>query len=450
MGLEDRLARVSMTQVQQRDPQALDHKMTLADLQSPCSACQWSTYFQNAGLADPGTLNVSQPEFFRELNKMITGVNLNDWKMYLRWNLINATAPYLSSAFVQEDFHFNSEILFGTKEMRPRWKRVLSATDQRIGHALGQLYVAKYFPPEAKARANELVSNLISALRDRMKALDWIDNETRKRGLEKVDAIVVKIGYPDKWRDYSTLPINGKSYVENILQADEFEFQRNLNKIGKPVDPSEWGMSPSAVNAYYNPSFNEIVFPAGILQPPFFDPDGDDAANYGSIGSVIGHELTHGFDDQGHQFDADGNLKNWWSSKDEAAYASRASVIDQQYSEYTVVDGLKINGKLTLGENIADLGGLKIANLAFQKTAAAKQQEEDTSGYTADQRFFLAFAQGWRRNIRPETLRVMLTTDPHSPARFRVIGTLANMPEFHRAFACSSSGGGSSPTVAIW
>ncbi|HJZ10750.1 MAG TPA: M13 family metallopeptidase, partial [Acidobacteriota bacterium] len=301
----------------------------------------------------------------------------------------------------------------------------------------GQLFVAKAFPPEAKARAQELVANLRAALRERIQTRGWIGEETRKQALRKLDAIMVKIGYPDQWRDYSALPVDRGAYVLNVMQADAFEFERNLNKIGKPVDRTEWGMSPPTVNAYYNPNFNEIVFPAGILQPPFFDAKADDAVNYGAIGSVIGHELIHGFDDQGRQFDADGNLKNWWTAEDEKNYNSRAKLIEHQFNQYIGVDDLHINGKLTLGENIADLAGLKIAYVALQKAQKEKPQSEKIDGFTADQRFFLAFAQGWKRNVRPEQLRLMLATDPHSPAKFRVLGPLSNMPEFSTAFSCA-------------
>jgi putative endopeptidase len=367
--------------------------------------------------------------------------------------LINATAGKLSSPFVNQSFRFNGTILAGAKELRPRWKRVLQATDQALGEAVGQLYVAKAFSPEAKARAKAMVENLKAALRDRLSSLEWISEETRKQALRKLDAIAVKIGYPDNWRDYSGLAVDGGSYAANSMQADEFEFDRNLRKIGKPIDRSEWGMTPPTVDAYYNPNFNEIVFPAGILQPPFFDPNADDATNYGAIGSVIGHELTHGFDDQGRQFDADGNLKNWWTSEDEKNYNARAELMEKQYSDYIAVDQLRINGKLTLGENLADLGGLRIAYLALQKSLEGKPRPEKIDGYTAEQRFFLAFAQGWRRNSRPEVVRLMVATDPHSPARFRVLGPLSNMSEFVSAFGCAGGASIARPDalrVKIW
>lgn len=436
MDFETRLAKVSMNAVEQRDPQAIYHKMDVAALDKLAPNISWSRYFASVGIQSPGDINVGQPEFFKEVSTMMTGVPIGDWQTYLRWTLVNAASPYLSSAFVNQNFNFYGKTLAGQKELRPRWKRVEATTDAMLGEALGQLYVAKMFTPETKARALAMVQNLKAALRDRITTLDWIGEDTRKQALRKVDAIQIKVGYPDKWRDYSSLGIDQSSYAQNVLRAREFEFQRNLNKIGKPVDRTEWGMSPPTVDAYYNPNFNEIVFPAGILQPPFFDPSADDATNYGSIGAVIGHELTHGFDDQGHQFDADGNLKSWWTDSDEKNYAARAALVEAQYGDYIGVETMHLNGKLTLGENIADIGGLKIAYYAFQKSMAGKPRPETIDGFTPEQRFFLAFAQNWRRNTRPEALRLMLQTDPHSPPRFRVLGAVANLPEFAKAFGC--------------
>jgi putative endopeptidase len=407
----------------------------------------WKSYFSVIGISAANDLNVGQPKFFEELSKMSRDTPLENWKIYLRWHLINGAAPYLSSPFVNEDFQFNLAVVRGVKELRPRWKRVLATTDQELGEALGQLYVAKNFPPEAKERAKVMIQNLKAALHDRLQQLDWISDETRQQAVRKLNAIAVKVGYPDKWRDYSAYPVDQPSYVLNVLQGNEFEFQRNLNKIGKPIDRTEWGITTPTVDAYYNPSFNEIVFPAGILQPPFFDMKADDASNYGATGSVIGHELTHGFDDQGRQFDAEGNLKNWWTDEDQKRYGQRASSIEKQYANYVVVDTMHINGKLTLGENIADIGGLKIAYLALQKSLEGKPHPEKIDGFTAEQRLFLAFAQGWRRNTRDEALRLMLTTDPHSPPRFRVMGTIANLPEFGQAFSCKAA---AMPPVAIW
>lgn len=445
MAFETRLAKASMTAVEQRDPQAIYNKKSFAELDELAPNASWKMYFQNIGMPKSDYIIVGQPAFFKEVNAMLKDISLDDWKTYLRWQLIHATAPLLNSALVNEDFHFNSAVIRGTKELRPRWKRILSDTDQRLGEALGQLYVEKAFTPEAKQRAKVMISDLMAALRQRLTELEWISEDTRKQAIRKLDAINVKIGYPDKWRDYSTLQIDQPSYVLNVMKADEFEFQRNLNKLGKAVDRTEWGITTPTVDAYYNATLNEIVFPAGILQPPFFDPLADDAANYGAIGSVIGHELTHGFDDQGHQFDADGNLKSWWTEADEKNYESRAELVQKQYDDYVAIDTLHINGKLTLGENIADIGGLRISYLAFQRAMKSRPLKE-VDGFTPDQRFFLSFAQSWRRNIQPETIRLMVATDPHSPTRYRVLGPVSRMPEFSAAFDCSQS----KPEPAIW
>ena len=369
---------------------------------------------------------------------MLREVPMDDWKTYFRWQLITAEAPRLSSAFVAEDFRFNGTVIRGTKELRPRWKRMYEAVDKEMGEALGQLFVERAFGPGAKERARTMVLNLKAALHDRIMTLSWITEDTRKQALAKLNATAVKIGYPDKWRDYSSLKVDAQSFVENAMVADEFETQRNLDKIGKPVDKTEWGMTPTTVDAYYNPNYNEIVFPAAILQPPFFDVDADDATLYGGIGTIIGHELTHGFDDEGRQFDADGNLKDWWTPEDEKNYNVRASVVKEQFDNYVAIDTLHINGKLTLGENIADLGGVKIAYLAFKKSMEGKPRPQPIDGFTHEQRFFLAFAQAWKRLTQPESVKLMLASDPHSPPRFRVMGPLYNMPEFGEAFGCKS------------
>ncbi|HEV2913398.1 MAG TPA: M13 family metallopeptidase [Pyrinomonadaceae bacterium] len=453
MEMETRLAKSSMTPVEERDPAATYHKMTLAELNALTPGFSWNRYFKGIGLADPGDINVAQPEFYKEVGRMMTSIPMSDWKTYLRWQLINAQAGRLSSAFVNQDFNFYGKTLRGTKQLRPRWKRILEATDVSLGEALGQLYVERAFSPKAKAKAQELVMNLKAALRDRIKVLDWISEPTRQQALKKLDAIAVKVGYPDKWRDYSALNIDGGSYVTNAMRADAFEFQRNLNKIGKPIDRTEWGMTPPTVNAYYNPNFNEIAFPAGILQPPFFDPEADDATNYGGVGGAIGHELTHGFDDQGRQFDAEGNLKDWWTAEDEKNYMARAAIVEKQYGEYVALEDVHINGKLTMGENIADIGGLKIAYLALQKALEGKPRPPLIDGFTPEQRFFLSFAQNWRSNTRPEAMRVRLASDPHSPPRFRVLGPLSNMPEFFQAFGCKPGDAGmraENIQVKIW
>jgi putative endopeptidase len=361
---------------------------------------------------------------------------MDDWKAYLRWHLINGAASALSSDFVNEDFNFNQTTLRGTKQIKPRWKRVIISEDGEIGEALGKLYAAEYFPPEAKARALELINNVKEALADRIKALEWMDEPTKKAALEKLAAFQVKIGYPEKWRDYSTLRVDRGPFVLNELRAENFEAKRQLNKIGKPVDRTEWGITPPTVNAYYNPKMNEIVFPAGILQPPFFYANADDAVNYGGIGAVIGHEMTHGFDDQGRQYDPVGNLRDWWSKQSADAYDQRRKAVVDQYSEYEALAGLHVNGELTQGENIADIGGLKIAYAALQKALDKnpKAREQKIDGYTPEQRFFLSFAAIWRSKIRDEDQKLRLNTDPHSPAHFRVNGPLSDLPEFQKAF----------------
>ena len=449
LDFETRLAKKSMTPVEQRDPNAIYHRMSLAQLTGDAPGFPWKTYFAAVGLPESGEFSVGQPEFFKEIGVMTTGVPMKDWKTYLRWNVLNASAPYLSAALVNENFKFYGQALSGQKQIKDRWKRVLRSVDGEIGEGLGQLYVEKAFPPEAKAKALAMVMNLKAALGDRLRTIDWIGEDTRRQALRKLDAIVVKIGYPDKWRDYSGLKVDGGSYLANVQQGEEFEFQRNLNKIGKPVDRLEWGITTPTVDAYYNPSLNEIVFPAGILQPPFFDPKADDASNYGSMGAIIGHELTHGFDDEGRQFDAEGNLKDWWTADDVKHYKERASAIAAQYSAYVAVGDLHINGELTLGENIADIGGVKIAYVALQKSLAGKPAPAKIDGFTADQRFFLAFAQGWRRNATPESIRVQIASDPHSPAPFRVRGPMADTPEFAVAFGCPKGATGGAK-AEIW
>jgi putative endopeptidase len=365
---------------------------------------------------------------------MIVKTPVGDWKVYLRWKLLNSYASALSSRFAEEDFHFKGTVLTGTPRDLPRWERIVQATDQSLGEALGQLYVEKEFPPEAKNKAEALVANLKDTLRERLAKLDWMQPKTREEALRKLDAMAVKIGYPVKWRDYSGLAVDRDVYVLNVLQANEFQTRFDLDKIGKPVDRTQWVMTPPTVNAYYSPPLNEIVFPAGILQPPFFDPKADDAVNFGAMGMVIGHELTHGFDDQGRKYDADGNLRDWWTAEDAATYKERAQEIAEQYSRYVPVDDLKINGQMTLGENIADLGGLKIAYLALKKRLKDKPAPEKIDGFTPEQRFFLSHAMLWRAAVRDEFLRRQVRTDFHSPARFRVLGPLYNMPEFFEAF----------------
>src|SRR6266568_285739 len=439
LALETKLAEASRTRVQLRDPIKNYNKMDVRQLQDVTPDWNWSDYFKTIDLVESGDVNVQQPEFFKAANDLFRSTSLDDWKAYLRWHLINAAAPALSKDFVDEDFNFRERILRGTQEIKPRWKRVILSEDSDIGEALGKLYVGFYFPPEAKARALELVNNLKEALADRIKTLEWMDEATKQEALKKLAAFTVKIGYPDKWLDYSLLQIDRGPFVVNALRANEFEADRDIKKIGKPVDRTDWGMTPPTVNAYYNSNMNEIVFPAGILQPPFFYANADDAVNYGAIGAVIGHEMTHGFDDQGRQFDAVGNLRDWWSKQSAEEFKKRSGAIVQQYNEYEPLPGLHVNGELTQGENIADIGGVKLAYAALQK-ALDKHPEERAKkidGFTPEQRFFLSFAAIWRQKIRDEDQKMRLTTDPHSPAQFRVNGPLSDLAEFQKAFGIS-------------
>jgi putative endopeptidase len=436
LSIETSLAKASMTNVERRDPEKIYHKMSVADAQALAPHLSWDAYFQAVGSPKLAEINIGQPDFFKALDGLLTSVPLADWKTYFRWQLIHRSAPLLPEPFVQENFAFNGRTLTGSKEIRPRWKRCTSATDQQLGEALGQLYVQKYFPPEAKARALELVHNLLAALRDDLQTLPWMSPATRKAAIEKLEAFGIKIGYPDKWRDYSALKIDRSSYARNVFRAAEFENARDLAKIGKPVDRGEWGMTPPTVDAYNNPQLNEIVFPAGILQPQFYDPKRDDAYNYGAIGAVIGHEITHGFDDQGAQFDPRGNLKNWWTPEDLKNFQERGECVAKQFDGYEVEKGLHENGKLVEGESIADLGGATLAYAAFQKSLLGKPGEKDANGFTPEQRFFLGYAENWAVNVRPELARLQTNTDPHPLPKFRANGPLSNMAEFAKAFGC--------------
>ena len=375
------------------------------------------------------------------------------WQVYLKAHLVNSAAPFLGEAFEKAQFGFYDMTLTGTREMSPRWKRVLRTTDRALGEALGQMYVARAFSPKARTRAQELVANVRAALKERIVRLDWMTEPTRQAALHKLDAFMVKIGYPDTWRDYTGLQVDRSGFLANVARAHTFAFRRDLAKLGKPIDRTEWDMTPSTVNAYYNPQLNEIVFPAGILQPPFFDAEADDAVNYGAIGMVIGHEMTHGFDDEGCQYDADGNLKDWWTEADRKAYTSRTDLVVAQYDALETLPGVHLNGKLTLGENIADLGGLKIAFAALQKSLEGKPRPAAIDGFTPEQRFFLGYAQSWHFQAREEAARMRAVVDPHSPARARVNAPLANLPEFAEAFGCKEEGPMHRPAdqrPAIW
>jgi putative endopeptidase len=433
LAFETQLAKASRTRAALRDPDKNYNKMTQEELAKLAPSFKWVRFFTEIGWTTPGSVDVGQPEFFQQIDTLVKTASLADWKNYLCWKVLSNAASALSSPFVAENFHFRGTILTGAKEMQPRWKRIRGVIDGMLGEALGEVYVAKAFPPEAKARALELVKNIRLALHQHIGQLTWMDDATKQAAVKKLDAITVKIGYPDKWRDYSSLKIDRASFVENIRNSARFAFQFELNKIGKPVDKTEWGMTPPTVNAYYNPSLNEIVFPAGILQPPFFDFKADDAVNYGGIGVVIGHEITHGFDDQGSKFDAEGNLKSWWTDETRKNFDARTAVLQKQYDTYVPIDSIHINGAMTLGEDIADLGGVALSFSALQNVLKGKTIEK-IDGFTPEQRFFFSFAQVWRRNVRPERLRLQVKTDFHAPAEYRVNGTLPNIQEFYDAF----------------
>jgi putative endopeptidase len=435
MTIETALAKASMTRVQRRDPKAIYHKLTVAQLNELTPDWPWNSFFTAIGLPGLPESNLGQPEFFKAMDHELVAAPISDWKVYLRWHVIHATAPGLTDAFVQENFNFYGKRLSGTAELQPRWKRCVQSVNRNIGEALGEVYVAKYFTPEAKARAREMVQNLISALRADIPTLAWMSSETKKAAIDKFQAFNIKIGYPDKWRDYSKLTIDRSSYATNLRRASAFEEARELAKIGKPVDRNEWDMTPPTVNAYYNPTMNEIVFPAGILQPPFYDPKADDAINYGGMGAVIGHEISHGFDDQGSQFDPQGNLRNWWTADDRKNFDERATCVEKQFDGYEAEPGLHQNGKLVLGESIGDLGGLAIAYAAYEKSLEGKPRK-DIDGFTPEQRFFLGWAQVWGTNQRPEAARLQANTNPHPLARFRGNGPISNMAAFAQAFGC--------------
>jgi len=433
LALETRLAEASRSPVALRDREAQYNKKSKAELVELAPHVNWEGYLQAIGVSDLPQVIVGQPEFFTRVNELVGSVPVADWQTYLRWHLIHAKAPYLNAAVEREDFRFYSEVLRGVKEMQPRWKRAITTIDGQLGEPLGRLYVEKYFPPAAKQRMNQLVENLKAAYRERIESRDWMGPETKKQALAKLATFVAKIGYPDQWRDYSGLEIKDDSYVANVTRAEAFESRYRLARLGQPVDRNEWHMTPPTVNAYYNASMNEIVFPAGILQPPFFNLAADDAVNYGGIGAVIGHEISHGFDDQGSRSDASGNLKNWWTDEDRARFNAKTDKLVKQYDDCVAVDDLKINGRLTLGENIADLGGVTIAYIAYQKSLAGKPAPV-IDGFTGPQRFFIGFAQVWRGASRDAEQRLRLRTDPHSPGQFRTRVPLSNVAAFYEAF----------------
>jgi putative endopeptidase len=434
MRIETALAKVSLDRVAQRDPKAVYHKMSIKDLQTLSPSFEWNRYFAQIPSPKFADLNVGMPEFFKGMDRVINAESIEDLRTYITWIVLHDTAHMLPRDFVNENFAFFGKTLSGQKELRPRWKRCVSYTDGALGESLGVAYVEKTFGSEGKARTLAMVHSLEDALRRDLNDLPWMTDETKKQALTKLRAITNKIGYPDKWRDYSKLKIVRGDALGNGMRATEFESKRQLSKIGGPVDKNEWSMTPPTVNAYYNPLENNINFPAGILQPPFFDRKGDDGPNYGGIGAVIGHELTHGFDDQGRQFDAKGNLRDWWTEKDAKAFDERAQCFVDEYNGFVVVDDLHVNGKLTLGENIADNGGLRIGLMAYLADAGKKAQQIE--GFTPEQRLFLGWGQIWCENVTPESERLQAQSNEHSAGRFRINGVVRNMPEFEKAFKC--------------
>ena len=455
LALETRNAKISLSPVEARDPKNQYHFLSVAEAEKTTPHFSWSKFLGAQGLQDVRGFSLSHPEWFVEFDKMLTDVPVAQWQAYLRFHALDGAAPYLGKAFVEENFDFHQHKLRGQKEMEPRWKRVLGAINMHMGMAMGQLYVAQNFPPESKARAQELVNNLSTALKARIEKLDWMSDTTKAKALEKWSTFRPKIGYPDKWRDWTGLEIVRDGYAANALAANKFNHDWRLGRIGKPVDRTEWGMTPQTVNAYYSPLQNEIVFPAAILQPPYFDAKADDALNYGGIGAVIGHEMTHGYDDKGSQFDAQGNNSNWWTDADRKQFEARTDKLVKQFDDYVALEDLHVKGKLTLGENIADLGGLNIAYDALQMALKKNPQEAKTKidGFSEDQRFFLNFSRLWRTNILPANAKVLLNTDPHAPGMFRAIAAPSNMPAFADAFACKAGTPmvrGSETQVKIW
>jgi len=438
LAFETRIAQASLGRLELRDPAVRYNPVSLEAADASTPNFSWTAFFDSVGVDAPETFSLAMPGFFKEFDAMLADVPLEQWQTWLRFRTIDRASPFLSSAFEKANFDFYSKTLAGQEEMRPRWKRVLGALNGGMGEGFGQLYVAQAFPAESKERMEALVSNLMLALKGRLENLEWMSEDTKAKALEKWSSFTPKIGYPDQWRDWSGLDIAGDSYAGNVMAASAFNYRYNLDKIGKPVDRSEWGMSPQTVNAYYRATANEIVFPAAILQPPFFDANADDALNYGGIGAVIGHEMLHGFDDQGSKFDAQGNMANWWTDEDRANFTKRTDKLAAQFSEYEALPGLFVNGNLGLGENIADLGGLTVAYDALKAAQGEDFVDPRIDGYSQDQRFFMNWATVWRIGFTEARLRQQLTVGPHSPGMFRAIGAPSNIPAFAEAFNCKS------------
>ena len=438
MTMETKLAEASLDNVALRDPSATDHNTTFAQLQAMTPHVDWASYFKHKQLPNDVDMNVDQPKFMQEVDRQMQQVSLADWKVYLKWQLLNSVASSLSAPFVEEDFAFNGKYLAGISEMKPRWKRCAESSDQLLGEALGKKYVEKYFPPEAKARMQEMVRNLLAAMRDDILTRPWMSEDTKEKAMAKIATFNPKIGYPDKWKDYSHVEIRRDAFFEDMIAGRKFVESDDRALIGKPVDRGRWGMTPPTSDAYYNPLMNEIVFPAGILQPPAFDLNALDAVNYGAIGVVIGHEISHGFDDQGAQFDFLGRLRNWWTEADLKNFQARGACVADQFDHYFIEKDIHHNGKLVLGESIGDLGGARVAFLAYQKSLEGKPRPADVDGFTPEQQFFIAWGQFRGGEIRPEAARLMVQSDPHPIAKYRVIGPLSNLPEFQKAWSCKA------------
>jgi putative endopeptidase len=437
MAIETALAQASLTRVELREPHNLFHKLTASQLSDLTPSFHWPDYWQAAGLPAQTEINVTEPKFFEEVERLLKSRSIADWKAYLRWHLARDESPYLSTEFVRANFDFYSKYLRGVTQMQPRWKRCVRYVDRDLGEALGRTFVEKTFSPDTRARALAMTQQIEQAMRSEIERLDWMGPETKRQALEKLHLVANKIGYPGRWRDYSALLVVRGDFIGNRDRAAIFESKRQLDKIGKPVDRTEWQMTPPTVNAYYDPQMNDVNFPAGVLQPPLFDPKMDDAPNYGNTGATIGHELTHGFDDEGRQFDAKGNLRDWWTAQDAAQFEKRAACVVDQYAQYTVIDNIKINSKLTEGEDVADLGGTLLAYIAW-KSATRGRGLPLLDSFTPDQRFFIGMAQWACGDERPESKRVTAVTDPHSPLEYRINGVVSNFPEFQQAFSCKA------------
>lgn len=437
MRMETQLAQHSLDNVALRNPKATDHKMTLDKLQEITPRFDWGSFYKAAGL-EAGEINVTEPKFMEELNRQLGNTPVEDWKIYLKWHLLDSAAPSLSKRFVEEHFAFHDAYLEGAKEMKPRWKQCVESTDALLGEALGKIYVEKYFPPEAKAKMQELVKNLRLAMRETIEEIDWMSAPTKEKALEKLSTFNPKLGYPDKWKDYSQVPVRRDAFWASSVAARQFGVKDDDAQINKPVDRGRWFMTPPTSDAYYNPALNEIVFPAGILQPPAFSVDAIDAVNYGAIGVVIGHEISHGFDDQGSQYDAQGRLKNWWTDEDLKKFRARGACVVKQFDNYPVEPGVNHNGRLVLGESIGDLAGAKIAYRAFKISQRGKPAAPSVDGFTQDQQFFIAWGQFRGDAVRPEFARTMVQGDPHPIGKYRVIGPLSNLPDFQKAFSCKA------------